>query len=773
MLTSTSVRVAFASQPLSTSPVWTDITSRVLLGKGVRITRGRNDEFVRAEPGSAELWLNNTGGEFTSTNAASPYFPNVRKNRLIQIRQHVTAKNWVDTASSSFETSLGSWVTGGSVPPTLVREQLHPQDGTWAMRIDWGVGGVLPLADVPVLGLQKGLTYTASAYVWVPTGSPAVLLVIAGVQLGGASTQFDTLQRITVTFVATGNEHHIQVWPNSVPSDAGRKVWVDAVQLEDGASATTYDPAGRDDYDRYTGHVNGWPVAWPGGGRYTEARITATDRFKLLSRRRDLRSFVEEEVLEESLLWAYWPLGEPDGVTSAGDVTGRSVQSLRQQQTGAGGTIAWATGVGPGTDGLGAPDFAPASSTAGKWLKATGLDPIGLGNQVSVEAWLKVDVNQRPMIELTDGGTYFFRLDTDASGKLRISAIREGVTQGTSTASGLAALTDGNTHHVAVTVNADTSALVAYVDGSSASLTWINEWNQFVKHVQVAGNTVNVYDGVIAHVAVYRKVLSSGSVTAHRDVGLAAGTWASESSGNRFLRLAGYAGLAGLATVQGTSLSNISGQAEGGKDWMTTMRDVEDTESGLFLISRSGNPVFQTRQFRYNATSAWSVAATRISPDSEFVDDDQKLVNSVGARRPDGVEQWVRNQSSYDEHGAYEKRIDGLWTTDDEAINAGQWLTQRYGDPGPRMNRLAIENINTLSNYKAILASDISSLFTVTGLPSTAPSAAPVLFVEGYTEVLGVNKHDIEINTSPNLDTVWQLDSSVYSVLGSTTRLAY
>jgi hypothetical protein len=47
-------------------------------------------------------------------------------------------------------------------------------------------------------------------------------------------------------------------------------------------------------------------------------------------------------------------------------------------------------------------------------------------------------------------------------------------------------------------------------------------------------------------------------------------------------------------------------------------------------------------------------------------------------------------------------------------------------------------------------------------------------FIEGWTETITADDYRIAFNLSPaSLSGVWQLDSSVYSVLGTSTRLGY
>jgi len=67
----------------------------------------------------------------------------------------------------------------------------------------------------------------------------------------------------------------------------------------------------------------------------------------------------------------------------------------------------------------------------------------------------------------------------------------------------------------------------------------------------------------------------------------------------------------------------------------------------------------------------------------------------------------------------------------------------------------------------------VSSRITVGTLPAQAPDAGD-LFIEGWTENIGIDGWPIAFNTSPAPESgVWQLDSALYSVLGTSSRLAY
>jgi len=106
-------------------------------------------------------------------------------------------------------------------------------------------------------------------------------------------------------------------------------------------------------------------------------------------------------------------------------------------------------------------------------------------------------------------------------------------------------------------------------------------------------------------------------------------------------------------------------------------------------------------------------------------------------------------------------------------LDAAYWLVSRYANPAPELREVPIEAY-TMAAYTAILDTDISSYFSVNNLPSQAPTASMRVTVEGYTETIRERSHLIQFHTSASsTDSVWVLDDPAYSVLDSTTRLAY
>jgi len=88
------VEIAFASDPLSTSPTWVDVSSYVLsdgAGPGIRIERGRTSPLDDFRTGRASFRLRNTDRRFDPLHASGPYFGQLLPGRQVRIRSTANA----------------------------------------------------------------------------------------------------------------------------------------------------------------------------------------------------------------------------------------------------------------------------------------------------------------------------------------------------------------------------------------------------------------------------------------------------------------------------------------------------------------------------------------------------------------------------------------------------------------------------------------------------------------------------------------------------------
>ncbi|MFE1272062.1 hypothetical protein [Streptomyces sp. NPDC058758] len=789
------VQAGFGYSAVDSDIVWTDITQWVQTAGGgeVSITRGASDERAETQTGTLSLSLDNRDGRFTPGNAGSPYYPNVRRNTPIRvIKTVVPEKNWL--TGTSFENDAHGWVPApGAAPQAYARDTAHHLAGSWAMKVTWtnsGTGGVL---QCPLYGLNIGVQYTASAYVYVPAGSPAVVIDINGTSVSAPSTLTDTFQRLTVTWTTTSASALMRITTTSSPPAAGTMVWMDQCQVEQSPTATTWDGTLSSHHPRFYGMVTSWPMSW--SGLQSTVTLTASDMLKWPSRRPALGPMLVEEVQGDGAQ-LYYPLSEPSSSVSGGDQSGSSRPSLTIRQSGAGGTLEFGTGTGPPSDELTTPTFTPASASAGKSLQClisplltSGGDtgtPIP-GTQVW-ECWFSTSTSGRCVLKLSTGtapafeaGLYF--LLESGTGKLQVVEFLFGGGSTTTLTAATPNLADGAPHHLVW----DEVSGDVWVDGVQYAIGIGAHTDMFLLTV---GSTAGYsgypgtdgtlhWSGTISHVAAYVRNGTAGpgptvaEIVDHYDAGMTG--HAGELSSERMARLAGYARIP-TVTSSG-SFSAVASQGVLGSSPLSHMRDVERTENGRLVAARdSAGLLFQSRTVRYNPSSAVTLAYSDLeTPGVQVSDDDQKQVNLVEASRPGGATQRIQSDESIARDGIYQQQLTVLKTTDSEVVDAGTWLVIRYADPQPELRQLPVE-ASTLSTTtrRALLGADISTVITVTGMPAEAPSPTVTAMVEGYTERITESQHFLDFHTSrADLGAVWVLNDPVYSVLGSTTRLAY
>ena len=535
-------------------------------------------------------------------------------------------------------------------------------------------------------------------------------------------------------------------------------------------------------YRRLTGFVDEWPVAWADASlTVAAAPISASSRMARLGRGAELRSIVEEEYLLDGPT-AYYTMGDSEGSTMAGNGSDTQQPAMSAIQVGTGGSITFGTATGPGTDGLTAASFTRVDGNNGKYLRSIHASDIVRGTDTSMlmECFFATSTADVSLIWLqSDTGTPAVRSSTlavSATGKLQATGAASGSV--TFVIASAASVNDGATHHAALreTTDGTTITTTLFLDGVSvASSANVIGWAG--RDVLVAGGIAPVYNGTLAHVAVYSGTteITAARILNHANSGLTG--FSGESSGNRVHRLAIYAGVPDAEIDFETGLStSITNQLTSGKTAVALMSDVVATEGGVLFDAGDGTLTFHGRSHRYNAASALTLSGAggeilNIQPRL----DDQGLTNDMTANREGGVTVRAVDQASIDDYGLYRDSITLLTTSDGEVQDAANWKVFTASTPQVKVPVAQIELGQASSAQKtAILALEIGDRVTLANLPSQAPAESMDFFVEGWTEQISDALYRIAFNLSPaELSGVWQLDSSTYSQLGVTTRLGY
>lgn len=529
------------------------------------------------------------------------------------------------------------------------------------------------------------------------------------------------------------------------------------------------------DHHRFWGAVNQWPTKWK--GLYATATVTCSDLLAHLSRQPQLRSCLDEEVLLQGAA-AYYPMTEPSDSVSAGDMSGTTADPLAVAQVSVGGLIEFGKGPGVPAGGELVPLFTPVSTSVGKFLAAdmgAGFSSRTTTGWIHCEFWFTTSTGAGRVIlaaESVDSENQLV-FSLSATGVLQVEYVRDGPRALTVVTTGSGPLTNGLQHHVVY----DEAAQTIRVDGVQLSFAGIPLLSR-LRLLTVGGyRSTRLWSGAIDHIAWYA---ASGSIGADLALHNTAGRTAfeGEPADERIMRLARYGGVTSV-TVIGNVHDPVASQGAGGSTALSMMREVEQTESGRLYAERDWfGLAYQSRDVRYNpdpASEVFTISyADLVTDDVELTDDDQKQVNILVAQRPGGARQRIINQPSIDRYGPYDPGEMTLLKTSDAGVAAAaNWIVSRYADPAPELREIPVDAY-TLAQYSDILDGDISGYFTVMDLPDEADDLAQRVTIEGYTETIKENWHRIQFRTSrSSTDSVWVLGDPVYSVLGTTTRLAY
>jgi len=533
---------------------------------------------------------------------------------------------------------------------------------------------------------------------------------------------------------------------------------------------------------RFTGYIEEWPTEWPGGSVHSEVQVTAVDRFKRMGQLAAFRSIIEEEYKLDAP-FAHYTLGDASGSTQAGDVSANGRQALATAQLGSGGTLDFGTATGPGTDGLTALTLTPTNTTNGKYLSTT-LSNDGSNLTGTMECFFSTSTAAAQSL-MSLGNAGFFTgpcpviadLGINASGKLTANTRGAVLTSSGSVA-------DGLTHHAAVvwSVGASTT-FTLYLDGvqvgtDTTSVISPNLWTGSAPFrvggidIPAVFGTSSVFNGVIAHAAVYNTAVSVTRLLAHYNAG--ANGFSGERSDQRIARYASYVGIPtaeqDLETGLSTSIAHVDIT---GKAPLTAMQDVAATEGGVLFIAGDGKLTFHARSHRYNATSEATLA--HLDPSTKFVTNDALLVNDVTASRDSGINFRATNAQSITDYGTSKGDVTLLTTSDNEVVDAANWKANSNAQPTPRLPGLPIEITGASPTVQqSVLALEVGSRVTVGSLPATAPFTSTDQFIEGWSESWSDQRIGFNFNTSPAATSgVWVLDSATHSQLDVSTRLAY
>lgn len=834
----TITQVAFATDPFNNnvSQQWTDISSRV---QSLDSSRGRQYELDVVSTGEAAVTLYDLDEAFNPTNPSSPYYPNVKVYRRL-IDQAMWPSQPVGgavntlNAASGFDPTFESYTVGttppwviaiGGAAPTITSGGAFQGSNAlnWSVAVSGSTQGIgLNFACIP------GQTYTASVYVSQGAANTVSLFIngrgdLATTVAGGRYV------RLTGTFVADQPSLQLVVGHRSASSPSS--ITIDAIQIEPGNAVSPFSSTGPVIYSVFGGFVERWPSSWNFHGTYGMAQLTAVDAFAPMSRQR-LWTEVRNAVLGKNPNY-YWPLSEPQGVTSFGESSGNGGPALHRldspfgpgptfaagtQTTMAGDPSGTGLSVNTGNVSTNVPASVaqtgvrttyiragslvvgaspiqvggsnPCGWTTAVWASHTTLNSFGGQNQYIVSLG-QLPFNNLTQIYGTDGSPNTITASTVWPGS-GVTPISVTVTD---------SWADGHMHLyvLAVNISGTTGTITLYVDGvqvgtNSGSAT--AGFTNFFYNYAECGGYLNPSDltagaaapgGVYAHLAFWSRALSSGEVA---DLNNAANGYLNERSDQRIARYLGYRYIAPSSLEVGASTMGVSALSAG-TALLDACQNVTTSENGVLVVDPvvSGTIVFQARTHRYLQTTAqWVFGENAANGEIPYLEniafdyDPTQLYNDIKVTQSGGVVAFggsqaavAASQLSYGT-ASYDRTINVA--SDLEAQDAANWLFAGHQAPTQRLAQLVISPAANPSIWPTALGVKIGDRATVKRRTSTGYVMSADFFVERIEHSRNDGgQWQVTFQMSPagggfNYQP-WILENSTLGVLGTTTVLGY
>ena len=546
-------------------------------------------------------------------------------------------------------------------------------------------------------------------------------------------------------------------------------------------------PGGLSPVTVWTGYIDEWSQQWDAGFR-PRVRVTASDRLAKLSLLKLDDGAIRSEVLYDSPV-AYYPLNEQAGSTSAGNQAGTQRWSpLTRLDIGAGaGTVDFGAGASPDGVGTGAA-FTQTSVTNGRIL--TGLGPGGTYSAFTVEAWVyaaswdasgaemlglfssvPVDSKVNPPTSVSyypGSGVVNFQVNVDNAVDVTLSPAT------------------GTWLHFALTCNGTT--IRAYYQGAEVGTAAVSGTPFLPTTYVTLGATAppsayataaqHIYEGQMAHVAVYSAALSADRILQHYNAGKGTGSFYGESSADRFTRLCRLSGLPATAyATDATATTPVGAQNLGGVGMLDAIKQVTDSERGAVYLSGAGVLTYKSATTLATQAVGATLANTDIEGDLSLVLNDQNVVNDVTVTRVGGATQRRADTGSQATMGVTNATtVDTILTSDAEAAALADLLLSQGTAVQPRTGNLTVDLVTRAATVDsaALLALDTGARVRVTGLPASFPTDTIDLSVDGVAGSINAQEAKVTLTVHPVLTVKpFLLEDATYGVLDQTTRLGY
>jgi len=504
-------------------------------------------------------------------------------------------------------------------------------------------------------------------------------------------------------------------------------------------------------YPIHTGNADAWETRLDAAGLdYSRATLKSVDAMVTLAGI-TLRSTLAAEILADNPV-GYYPLGEPAGATTAGNLAPPGGVAHLGYDGVPGGAAAFGGAVLAPSDPATALAFGPHY---GPNLPAgDGGVPLTLPNsfynptaQVDAATGFTVSCvfSAVPVNQATEGtflmfgrshlgySGSMFEIYLDKSGNLKFLGNNAPSYIGAASIQPAPGFRDGKPHMVHAVVQADGTQFL-YLDGVRLDMGFYPAATGRSEHVWAGYATPNAqlssytapvfFEGQMSHVALFSYALAPQRVRTHYQAFLG---FPNDLSGTHINRILDYAGDTSPRVLD-PGRSKVGPMLLAGSSTLTAIQDAAAAEEGLFFKDAAGRSVFQDRGHRQNAVSKVTLNigddSLPVEPDIAFSIDRTFIRNDITGSRPNGAVQRVQDTTSQRQHRRITEPspLTINLPTDDQVLYALQWRLLHLAQPMVRIPQCSIKPVTSPALWPWALGLEVGDQITIANLPPTAPA---------------------------------------------------
>jgi hypothetical protein len=798
--------------------------------------RGRQYELGQVQAGTMSMDLTDVSEYLNPVNASSPW--NSGGNSLLPYRSVQLGAYWNAATKSttgnlfnaantpayhpgnvnlnpydpSFETSLGPLLVIAG-PATLALSTAQKFDGAQSAAATFTA--TTDVVQMTTPSLPPGTPVTLSVYVFVPAGTtltvtfvnwPAVL----GATIGTASsTVSGAWQRLTVTGTPSTPTCAARF---SVTGTVAATVYVDALQLEFGSTASAFTTAGPKFYAVFTGYVERYPQTWDSAGFRGLKPLDSVDALSPLSRAVINQSYASTVLADAPAVFipfneasapqvvqrptggqqmiGYTELGSNSGAVNFGGDSfldgSRAVAVVQQNKSPV--VVTDNTQVTYIGTRVGALSADTASFTLECWAKiTTACVYFGVAAMQASETTIGAVIGPSKALQWFTSagriGLYYTDPNGNNTGFVYVYP------SGTSAWNGWP---DGKWHHLAFTMKPSNS-FDMWVDGQLASSPApAGPWSKRVAFNNFYVEAQTYYGDPVAQIAVanmaaYPTILTSTQFTAHYQRGIG---YLGELAGTRANRLLTQFWSSNIVTDPGKTQMGTD-FAYNGQQLLGVLQGIADTEGGLLWVDAAGKVHFDDRGTRYvkAPTAQFTFGENAAGGELPYTEvqydyDPTYVYSEADLTAPSGVVYKSVNATSQTTYGQRILSKTMQMANDWDVAQAANFYTRRYaapaGAPGtstpPRISKMTISPSSNPNLFTAALTLDIGSRVTVKRRTSPGVTITGDYYIEQVSHHItgDPGTWTVDYQMSPVfVPQTWKLADAVNGVLGSTTVCVY